>query len=125
MTDLLIESSVLEDRLRGILPSDVDYASARLVDERILPGIAKHFENHTFPADLVPELARRLVRERQPFARLLGRLLRWELLGRLVEPIESHQERTRGSGHYVFSVCFFAAGKSTLFRIRRYPGEFG
>ncbi len=34
MTDLLIESTVLEDRLRAALPTDVDYASARLVDER-------------------------------------------------------------------------------------------
>ena len=34
MTDLLIESTALEDRLRSALPSDVDYASARLVDER-------------------------------------------------------------------------------------------
>ena len=34
MTDLLIESTVLEDRLRAALPNDVDYASARLVDER-------------------------------------------------------------------------------------------
>jgi predicted Zn-dependent protease len=34
MTDLLIESRVLEDRLRAALPVDVDYASARLVDER-------------------------------------------------------------------------------------------
>jgi predicted Zn-dependent protease len=34
MTDLLIDSTVLEDRLSGALPTDVDYASARLVDER-------------------------------------------------------------------------------------------
>ena len=34
MTDLLIESTVLADRLRAALPTDVDYASARLVDER-------------------------------------------------------------------------------------------
>jgi predicted Zn-dependent protease len=34
MTDLLIESRTLEDRLRSVLPTDVDYASARLVDER-------------------------------------------------------------------------------------------
>ena len=34
MTDLLIESTALEDRLRAALPSDVDYASARLVDQR-------------------------------------------------------------------------------------------
>jgi glutaryl-CoA dehydrogenase len=30
---------------------------ARLVDERVLPVIQKHFEEHTFPRDLVPELA--------------------------------------------------------------------
>src|SRR5690348_2863677 len=30
---------------------------ARLVDERVLPIIRKHFENHTFPKELVPELA--------------------------------------------------------------------
>ena len=30
---------------------------ARLVDERILPVIQKHFEEHTFPHDLVPEIA--------------------------------------------------------------------
>ncbi len=30
---------------------------ARLVDERILPVIQKHFEEHTFPRDLVPEIA--------------------------------------------------------------------
>src|SRR6188768_3863813 len=34
MTDLLIESRAIEDRLRRVLPSDVDYASARLHDER-------------------------------------------------------------------------------------------
>ena len=34
MTDLLIESTVLEARLRSALPADVDYASARFVDER-------------------------------------------------------------------------------------------
>jgi predicted Zn-dependent protease len=34
MTDLLIESSMLEERLRRALPTDVDHASARLVDER-------------------------------------------------------------------------------------------
>ena len=34
MTDMLIESQTLEDRLRRVLPSDVDYASARLHDER-------------------------------------------------------------------------------------------
>jgi hypothetical protein len=30
----MIESTALEDRLRAALPDDVDYASARLVDER-------------------------------------------------------------------------------------------
>ncbi|MGI9644130.1 MAG: TldD/PmbA family protein [Ilumatobacteraceae bacterium] len=34
MTDLLIESTDLADRLRAALPSDAAYASARLVDER-------------------------------------------------------------------------------------------
>ena len=29
----------------------------RLVDERVLPVIREHFENHTFPRELVPELA--------------------------------------------------------------------
>ncbi len=30
---------------------------ARLVNERVLPVIQKHFEEHTFPHDLVPEIA--------------------------------------------------------------------
>ena len=30
---------------------------ARLVNDKVLPVIQKHFEEHTFPADLVPELA--------------------------------------------------------------------
>ena len=30
---------------------------ARLVDERVLPVIREHFENHTFPETLIPELA--------------------------------------------------------------------
>jgi len=30
---------------------------ARLVDERVLPVIREHFENHSFPHELVPELA--------------------------------------------------------------------
>ncbi len=34
MTDMLIESQTLADRLRRALPTDVDYASARLHDER-------------------------------------------------------------------------------------------
>ena len=35
----------------------VQDAVARLVDERVLPIIQQHFENHTFPRELVPELA--------------------------------------------------------------------
>jgi glutaryl-CoA dehydrogenase len=35
----------------------VQDAVARLVDERVLPVIQKHFEEHTFPRDLVPEIA--------------------------------------------------------------------
>ena len=34
ITEQLIESTALENRLRSALPDDVDYASARLVDER-------------------------------------------------------------------------------------------
>ncbi|MFO1407712.1 MAG: acyl-CoA dehydrogenase family protein [Steroidobacteraceae bacterium] len=30
---------------------------ARMVDDRVLPIIREHFENHTFPRELVPELA--------------------------------------------------------------------
>src|SRR5512145_124324 len=30
---------------------------ARLVDERVLPIIREHFEHHTFPRELIPELA--------------------------------------------------------------------
>lgn len=30
---------------------------ARLVDERVLPDIRSHFDNHTFPRDIIPELA--------------------------------------------------------------------
>lgn len=30
---------------------------ARFVDERVLPIIQEHFENHTFPRELIPELA--------------------------------------------------------------------
>src|SRR5262245_49941990 len=29
----------------------------RFVDERVLPIIGRHFEEHTFPSDLIPELA--------------------------------------------------------------------
>ena len=32
-------------------------STARLVDEKVLPVIQKHFEDHTFPRDLVPEIA--------------------------------------------------------------------
>src|SRR5687768_11144340 len=35
----------------------VQEAVARLVDDRVLPVIQKHFEDHTFPRDLVPEIA--------------------------------------------------------------------
>lgn len=34
MTELLVESTALEERLRSALPHDVDHASVRLVDER-------------------------------------------------------------------------------------------
>ena len=34
MTELLVDSPAIGDRLRAALPDDVDYASARLVDER-------------------------------------------------------------------------------------------
>jgi glutaryl-CoA dehydrogenase len=35
----------------------VQDAVARLVDDKVLPIIQQHFENHTFPRELVPELA--------------------------------------------------------------------
>ena len=35
----------------------VQDAVGRLVDEKVLPVIQQHFENHTFPRDLIPELA--------------------------------------------------------------------
>ncbi len=35
----------------------VQDAVGRLVDDKVLPVIQQHFENHTFPRDLVPELA--------------------------------------------------------------------
>jgi len=35
----------------------VQDAVARLVDEQVLPVIQRHFEDHTFPRELVPELA--------------------------------------------------------------------
>jgi glutaryl-CoA dehydrogenase len=46
--------------LRGQLGDDqrmVQDSVARLVDERVLPIIREHFENHTFPRELIPELA--------------------------------------------------------------------
>ncbi len=46
--------------VRGLLSEEelmVREAVARLVNERVLPVIQKHFEEHTFPAALVPELA--------------------------------------------------------------------
>jgi glutaryl-CoA dehydrogenase len=35
----------------------VQGAVARLVDEKIIPAIQEHFEEHTFPRELVPEIA--------------------------------------------------------------------
>ncbi len=35
----------------------VQESVARLVDDRVLPVIQKHFEEHTFPRDLIPEIA--------------------------------------------------------------------
>ena len=32
-------------------------STARLVDDKVLPVIQKHFEDHTFPRDLIPEIA--------------------------------------------------------------------
>lgn len=46
--------------VRGQLTDEermVQDSVARLVDERVLPIIREHFENHTFPRELVPELA--------------------------------------------------------------------
>ena len=46
--------------VRGLLSEDermVQESVARLVDERVLPVIQKHFEEHTFPRELVAELA--------------------------------------------------------------------
>jgi len=50
--DLYDVSASLTDEERMVRDS-----VARLVDERILPVIQKHFEEHTFPHDLVPEIA--------------------------------------------------------------------
>ncbi len=46
--------------VRGLLSDEermVQDSVARLVDEQVLPVIREHFENHTFPRELVPELA--------------------------------------------------------------------
>ena len=46
--------------VRGLLTDEermVQDSVARLVDEQVLPVIREHFENHTFPRELVPELA--------------------------------------------------------------------
>jgi glutaryl-CoA dehydrogenase len=50
--DLYDVRSLLSDEERM-----VQDAVGRLVDEKVLPGIQQHFENHTFPRDLIPELA--------------------------------------------------------------------
>jgi glutaryl-CoA dehydrogenase len=46
--------------VRGLLTQEeqlVQDAVARFVDDEVLPAIQKHFEEHTFPRDLVPGLA--------------------------------------------------------------------
>ncbi len=46
--------------VRGQLTDDermVQDSVARLVDDKVLPVIREHFENHTFPRDLIPDLA--------------------------------------------------------------------
>jgi len=50
--DLYDVRSLLSDEERMVQDS-----VARLVDERVLPVIREHFESHTFPRELVPELA--------------------------------------------------------------------
>jgi len=50
--DLYDVRSLLSDEERMVQDS-----VARLVDERVLPIIREHFENHSFPRELVPELA--------------------------------------------------------------------
>jgi glutaryl-CoA dehydrogenase len=50
--DLYDVRSLLSDEERM-----VQDAVGRLVDEKVLPVIQQHFENHTFPRDLIPELA--------------------------------------------------------------------
>ena len=45
---------------RGLLTEEeqiVQDSVARFVDDRVLPVIQRHFEEHTFPRDLVPDLA--------------------------------------------------------------------
>ena len=46
--------------VRGLLTEDeqmVQDSVARLVDDKVLPIIQEHFEKHTFPRELIPELA--------------------------------------------------------------------
>jgi len=46
--------------VRGLLTEDellVSESVARFVDDRVLPSIQKHFEEHTFPRELVADLA--------------------------------------------------------------------
>jgi glutaryl-CoA dehydrogenase len=46
--------------VRGLLAEEermVQDSVARFVDDRVLPIIQEHFENHTFPRELIPELA--------------------------------------------------------------------
>src|SRR5512136_3032426 len=50
--DLYDVRSLLSDEERM-----VQDAVGRLVDEKVLPVIQQHFENHTFPRELIPELA--------------------------------------------------------------------
>jgi glutaryl-CoA dehydrogenase len=55
MTDLLdlydVHAELSEDERL------VQESVARFVDERVLPGIGRHFEDHTFPRELIAELA--------------------------------------------------------------------
>ena len=65
-------------------------------------------------------------RERQGTPLMGGRLTAGRLgFVRGLESVQTDQERAFRCAHSVFRVCFFAAGKRTLFRIRRYPGELG
>ena len=46
--------------VRGLLTEDeqlVQDSVARFIDDRVLPSIQKHFEEHTFPRELIPGLA--------------------------------------------------------------------